>query len=116
MRYIIVIVVTTVAISAVFCLFRVMARRRSHVAPDMDPKVIKQPVLYLYIGLFSTLFCFVFDIPFVRFRMFVDSDPSSQLENRDTGRRFPIPKHLRDQKYLSIRRNRRSVYEQYDPI
>lgn len=60
MRYIIVIVVTTIAISAVFCLFRVMARRRSHVALDVDPKVIKQPVLYFYVGLLTTLFCFGF--------------------------------------------------------
>ena len=62
MRYIIVIVVTTIAISAIFCLFRVMARRRSHVAPDVDPKVIKQPILYFYVGLFSTLFHFGFAI------------------------------------------------------
>ena len=60
MRYIIVIVLTTIAISVALCLFRVMARRKSYVASDSNPKVIKQPILCFYVGLFSTLFCFGF--------------------------------------------------------
>lgn len=60
MRYIFVIVFITIAISVALCLFHVMTKRKSYVAPNSNPKVIKQPILYFYVGLFSTLFWFGF--------------------------------------------------------